>query len=156
MTSEAAHVTSEAADVTSEAAAADARIRRGAGDTPSDVQEDRPIISINGACATWSQGQDADSAAAQRADTAVARAGDAAKVKDHSSDPSTGQISFSLSGITLSARRGELHMIVGEVGCGKSSLLQMILGEMRLTVESMPVLNSHLQAPRLGRLCVRC
>ena len=39
---------------------------------------------------------------------------------------------FALRGISMTVRRGEVCVIVGEVGCGKSSLLQMLLGEMLL------------------------
>lgn len=37
---------------------------------------------------------------------------------------------FSLSNINLRARKGELDCIVGKVGCGKSSLVQAILGDL--------------------------
>ena len=38
--------------------------------------------------------------------------------------------SFGLDGLSLRLGRGELCALVGEVGCGKSSVLQLLLGEM--------------------------
>ena len=37
---------------------------------------------------------------------------------------------FALSGVSISVRRGELCLVTGEVGAGKSSMLQLILGEL--------------------------
>ena len=46
---------------------------------------------------------------------------------------------FELRGIRLSVRRGEVCFVLGEVGSGKSSLLQLLLGEMPLTAGSLHV-----------------
>ncbi|KAG8997825.1 hypothetical protein FRB94_007433 [Tulasnella sp. JGI-2019a] len=43
------------------------------------------------------------------------------------------QTSFELKGVELSVARGAFVTIVGQVGCGKSSLLQALIGEMRRT-----------------------
>lgn len=40
---------------------------------------------------------------------------------------------FKFEGLNFSARKGDLVMIIGEIGSGKSSLLQAILGEMRIS-----------------------
>jgi ATP-binding cassette subfamily C (CFTR/MRP) protein 1 len=42
---------------------------------------------------------------------------------------------FRLSGINFKARKGELVFIIGKIGCGKSSLLYAIMGEMPRTEE---------------------
>jgi ABC-type bacteriocin/lantibiotic exporter with double-glycine peptidase domain len=57
-------------------------------------------------------------------------AGDSAGGSDGTSDGATGA---TLKGITLTARTGELIMVIGKVGSGKSSLLAAILGEMGQT-----------------------
>lgn len=44
-----------------------------------------------------------------------------------------------LKDITLEVRRGELIGVVGRVGCGKSSLLTAILGEMQLDAGTVSV-----------------
>ena len=42
-----------------------------------------------------------------------------------------------LSGITLNVKKGELILVVGSVGCGKSSFLMSILGELNITSGSI-------------------
>lgn len=53
--------------------------------------------------------------------------------------PTTGH---ALSSISLSARRGQLIAVSGPVGCGKSALLQAVLGELQLDTGSMKKTNA--------------
>ena len=49
-----------------------------------------------------------------------------------------------LSNVSLTARPGSLVMLVGEVGCGKSSLLAALLSELKLRGGSVKVAGAHL------------
>lgn len=50
-----------------------------------------------------------------------------------------------LSNVSLSARPGALVMLVGEVGCGKSSLLAALLSELKTRSGSVSI---------AGKLCI--
>lgn len=63
----------------------------------------------------------------------AAQAAAAAATAEAASAPATPVAPFHLDGINLTVSRNELVAVVGSVGCGKSSLLAAIAGDMRKT-----------------------
>jgi putative ABC transport system ATP-binding protein len=57
---------------------------------------------------------------------------------------------FALKGATLSARFGELLMIVGPSGCGKTTLLSVICGTLRCEEGTVEVFNHDIRKMRDG------
>ena len=137
-----------AANEAQAAAGAQFQLNCGTGDG-----EEATMVSIRGACATWGgAGKGADEQAADGATPSTPTTPDVDTKLDDArlasvglalaSDAANGDDAvspFGLSDIELTARRGELVLLLGEVGCGKSSFLQMVLGEMELTAGCMTV-----------------
>jgi ABC-type multidrug transport system fused ATPase/permease subunit len=59
------------------------------------------------------------------------------------SDTSSPSLMPSLSDVTLDLRRGELTCVIGPVGCGKSALLQAIVGELPVYKGSLEWKSQH-------------
>lgn len=65
--------------------------------------------------------------------------------KDHEKDGhAPAELGVTLSGIDLCVRQGELLTITGPVGCGKTSLLYAILGEIPSSVHTRTVLRGRV------------
>lgn len=51
-----------------------------------------------------------------------------------------------LHDVNMDVRAGQLLMVVGEVGCGKSSLLCALLGEMHSDTAEVLIAGTYLQS----------
>jgi len=60
-------------------------------------------------------------------------------------------LTHALNGCNLRARRGEIHAIVGENGCGKSTLAKAISGVVPLDSGSVSVFGEHASSPNEAR-----
>ncbi|KAJ5733265.1 hypothetical protein N7533_013712 [Penicillium manginii] len=100
-------------------------------DIEKDEQMDR-AIEINQASFTWErlpseEGEDAGNSKKSPDAKAVAL------LKEEKTESSTPSEPFKLKNMTLEVGRNELIAVIGTVGCGKSSLLSALAGDMRVT-----------------------
>ncbi|KAL2813648.1 P-loop containing nucleoside triphosphate hydrolase protein [Aspergillus cavernicola] len=110
-----------------------------------DIQHDEHMssaIEMDSASFTWER-----LAADKEADQVEKKAGPGEPAKppsdqDESAEP------FKLHDLTLDVRRDELIAVIGGVGCGKSSLLSALAGDMRLTDGAVRLSTSRAFCPQ--------
>ncbi len=66
--------------------------------------------------------------------------------------PSGDSRTYALKGATLSARFGELLMIVGPSGCGKTTLLSVLCGTLQCEEGTLQVFGHNLRAMKQGAI----
>lgn len=113
-----------------------------------DIQRDEQMqnaIEIEHASFTWERlptDEKSKQKPAAPASTAVPSLQDSEKTEEKPTEP------FKLNDVTLEVGRNELLAVIGTVGCGKSSLLSALAGDMRVTEGNVRMSTTRAFCPQ--------
>ena len=111
--------------------------------SPSEVKVDgkldEPTVLLDGVTAGWVETVEAADVAAVEASPAPSTAAAAPDMATSAPSTAAALAPFVLRDLSVSVRAGEVCLVMGEVGSGKSSLLDLLLGEMGILSGSMRV-----------------